>query len=189
MSDEEFCNARKRDGGRCRQPAGHGTGQKFGPCSKHGGNMPAHRTAAARQAVAAQAVKLGAEVDWGPHELMMTCVRQAAGALLHAQQLLAEHEGDIYDKNGRPVFALLYRNEALDRATRTSKTALDAKIAERHLQLAERWAGITTQAFEAFLRDMGDLITAERRARAVRAFEARLIAAEQGGEAIEGTAR
>lgn len=185
---KELCGAQKRGGGTCRQPAGHGTDHAYGPCAKHGGNLPAHKTAAARHEVGREAVRLGASADMTAPDLMMVCVRQAAGTLMHATQELANHDGPL-EEDGKPLYVVIRHEAALERAARISKMALDAKLAERAVEIAMRWGSMTSAAFEAALAD-SDMPARERQA-IVRKFETRLLALEQRGEeppVIEGTA-
>jgi hypothetical protein len=99
-----------------------------------------------------------------PEDLMLSCVRSAAGRLQYAQQQLAQP--GVAADNGM---------------------ALDAGIAERKLRLAQAMGAMIATAFEAALADAG--IDPRERQALVARFEGRLLALEQGeGDgAIEGT--
>jgi hypothetical protein len=178
--DSTKCGARKKNGERCGNGAGKGTPYSTGPCHLHGGMLPGPRKAAARRELAAVAHSLGVAIDVEPHDLLLTVVRQAAGALQWATDRLGSDPSDE---------TIRVHGEAMDRAARISKTALDAGIAERRLRVAQRTGALIAAAFERSLQDAG--IDPDDRMRLVARFEGHLLALEQGAEeddVIEGSA-
>jgi hypothetical protein len=177
------CGAPKKRGGHCARPAGWGTGHVgVGACKYHGGAFPNAETAGARDLLTREGIRLGVSVDMGPMDLMLQTVRHAAGSLQWATQRLADGDGEPDERDTR-----LY-DEAVMRAARVSKMALDAKIAERQVQIAQRTGALIATAFDRSLEAVG--ISPAQRSQLVRVFEGHLLALEQSAEseAIEGTA-
>jgi hypothetical protein len=183
-----ICGAKTRKGHACTLPAGWATDHEgFGNCKHHGGSTPTGKKSGARKALAAEAVQLGVSVDMRPEDLMLSCVRSAAGRLQYAQQQLAQPGVAADNGNGSPSFEFVMHDVALQGAAKISKMALDAGIAERKLRLAQAMGAMIATAFEAALADAG--IDPRERQALVARFEGRLLALEQGeGDgAIEGT--
>lgn len=163
------CGARKRNGTLCSAGAGKGTDHPgFGRCKHHGGCTPTQRVGAARQEAAAVAVKLGAPINIAPLDALLWCVRIAAGEVAYfTMQVSLLEQSDIAGRTqqvkerplshgkdgesesttvtettwGLPALHVWVaaRQAALDRLARYSKMALEAGVAERQVQLAERY--------------------------------------------------
>lgn len=206
----ELCGAKKRQGeGTCGRPAGWGTNHLgVGPCKLHGGNTRAHNRAAA-PAVARQ---LGAEVDMEPIDALLWCVRLAAGEVRVFTELVAElaesdwkgaplstvdrplkDEGGAESASQRAVEVregsaelhiwIKARQAAMDRLAKFTKMALDAGVAERQIELAERWAEGLAALLGGVLDDLE--LTAAQRKRAPEVVRRRLAALESGN-VVEG---
>lgn len=164
-----LCGARKKSGGTCDKTAGWGTDHNgIGTCKLHGGSTRNARVSAAKKEAAMAAVTLGAPIDIGPLDALLWCVRIAAGevayftmqvSLLQDSEIAGRTRQDkerplSYGKDGedsaRNVTETTWglpalhvwvaaRQAALDRLARYSKMALEAGVAERQVQLAERY--------------------------------------------------
>jgi hypothetical protein len=178
-----LCGAKTRSGGRCRQPAGHGTGQPFGPCKKHGGCLPGPRKAAAKAMLLATADEMGLSLEIEPHDLLLATVHSVAGSLAFAQAQVAKLAP--HDRSPAAAYWLEAYAQAQDRATRTSKAAMDAGISERKVQLAARTGALIAAAAERAMGRMARPVPVEDRAEFARLFGAelaRLEMADDGGE-------
>lgn len=177
------CGATTRAQGECGRPAGWGTDHVgAGRCKLHGGCTPDGRQHGAKALLRAEGIKLGMGLDVPPDELMITCVRQAAGALQWATQRLEQEQ----DEGGEPsAGAVLQYGLALDRATSVAKTALAAGIAERRLRIAQRMGALIASAVEGAITDilaaeMGIDVSPQLRAKLAARVETNLLVLEQG---------
>src|SRR4051794_905891 len=109
----DYCGAKKRNGDSCHSPAGWGTPYDVGPCKFHGGAMPNVQKASAGKALQREALKMGVSIDIRPEDLMLTTVRQAAGALQFAVEYASKQEDASPIQNGRPSPAVLLHGEAM----------------------------------------------------------------------------
>lgn len=182
-----LCGADKTDGsGKCRHQSGWGTDHLgHGPCRKHGGNTPNHvkagRIAKAREAVAI--LGLPREVD--PHYALLNEVHSTAGHVAWLASVVADLEHakvtqgvtktvQLPDGTRRVeaeaafnVWVRLYQDER-DRLVRVARAAVDAGVAERHVQLAEQQAARLAQVVSAILSDLGHDLDDENTRKVVR---------------------
>lgn len=200
------CGARKRSGGTCGRPAGWGTTHAgWGRCKLHGGSTPTQRIGAAKQEAAAAAIKLGAPIDINPMDALLWCVRIAAGEVAYfTMQVNLIQEADVvgktkqvkerplnYGKDGEsesitveettwglPALHIWVsaRQAALDRLARYSKMSLEAGVAERQVQLAERYGELIGRIIGNILD--GLLLTPEQQQRAPELVRTHLAAIE-----------
>jgi hypothetical protein len=166
----ELCAARKRSGGRCRRPAGHGTEHLgIGRCSLHGGSTPAQMERARRDLALREVAVMGARLEIEPTQALLECVYRAAG---HAGKVesLSEDEVLCVGAHGRPTPHTWIRleQEALDRLARFSKMALDAGVAERQIKIAERTGARIAAALEEAVAPLG--LSAGERSAMVQRF-------------------
>src|SRR3954468_15761568 len=144
LSAMELCAARKRSGGQCRRPAGHGTEHLgIGRCSLHGGSTPAQMERARRDLALREVAVMGGRVEIEPTQALLECVYRAAGqeAWLRGKvESLSQDEVLCVGAHGRPTPHTWIRleQEALDRLARFSKMALDAGVAERQTRITKR---------------------------------------------------
>lgn len=137
------------------------------------------------------ALAMGAPIDISPHEALIWCVRTAAGELAYCNAMLARlQESDVvgnplstherplkYEKGAEDSELTVIeqrraapemniwvraRQEALDRVARYSKMALDAGVAERQVQLAERYGAMIADVIGHILSGL-DLSAAQKR--------------------------
>ena len=147
----QLCGARKKTGDTCRAFAGQGTSHPgVGRCKYHGGSTPTHVAGAAAQEAQTRMVALGAPVDVEPAEALLGVLRLSSGHVawlreeVAAQASLATPEAQ--------VVARLYGEER-DRVGRLAKACLDAGVAERQVQLAERYGVALAELLRSVFAD------------------------------------
>ncbi len=130
------CGARTRSGDPCRNPAGYKTDHVgSGRCAFHLGSTPNGRMAAAREIAAREATKIGGEVEMEPHAALELCVRMAAADMLAlARRLDTLADEDVIEGDQIHPLARALRDSRAQLAS-ISKTAIDAGVDERRLQL------------------------------------------------------
>jgi hypothetical protein len=144
------CNHLKKDGKtRCTLPAGKGTDHVgFGACVAHGGNAPAMKKHAARQ----EGKALGDELDMDPFVALAWTVRLSAGAVAFYREKMQEIQPEM-DPAVYAVMADLFGEER-DRLSRHSKTAIDAGIDAKRLELEVAQAQLFAHALQAILGEL-----------------------------------
>jgi hypothetical protein len=183
-----LCGAKKKGGGACGREAGWGTAHAgIGACKLHGGSTPNHNTAAAP----ALAQTMGGPLDLSPHDALIWCVRTAAGELAYCNAMvsllgaedvvgnplatlerpLKEEKGAedpehrvTEERRGTPELNIWVRarHDAMDRLAKFSKMALDAGVAERQVQLAERYGETIAASYEVLIDGL-ELTAAQRK--------------------------
>lgn len=176
------CGARKRQGeGQCQRPAGWGTDHVgIGACKLHGGCLPNHAIAAAKKEAAAHTAIDGIPVD--PATALLRCVHLAAGQVeyalrqLHALAAKSKSPDELTQSPWARV-----QSEAMERLARFSKMALDAGVAERQVQIAERWGAELADVMRAIFDDLG--LSDEQKLLAPGAIQRHLSVFEEGAAA------
>jgi hypothetical protein len=182
------------NGGPCARPAGFGTDHPgTGPCRRHGGG-----TARGIKRIASKELEslLGEPVDVDPSEALLFCVALASQEVKWIREQLAyvtepthlAPQGNL----GGPQKGMVGMQEefdiwiqaqqyAVDRLARYSKMALDAGVAERMVNIAEKLADYITPLLQGVLGDLG--LSGEQRKRApeVVGRHLRLLEARAGG--------
>jgi hypothetical protein len=177
---EAYCDAKKRRGGRCRLPAGWATPHEGrGPCKFHGGRLPNVVQHYAQEQAMDEAKKWGVGADVDPLQAILETVRLSAGAHREFQRRVAEKAGA--EPNSPEVMAYM---AAVKQTAQIAKMALDAGVAERLVNLAEREGEMLAALFEDVLAEV-ELTPAQRTALA--AGLGRKLALLEGGDVIEGT--
>jgi hypothetical protein len=129
-----YCGGTNRQGEPCGNTAGFKTDHPgWGNCTYHGGSTSTGRQHAAKLEAKAAAVRLGMEVDATPDEALTLAVRLVVGEVEHLRAKIREAEDGGDDADLRPLASALA--SATERLSRISKTALDAGLAERRLEL------------------------------------------------------
>lgn len=123
------------------------------------------------------AVEWGIEVDVDPFEAILQSVRMAYGAVAAFKSRIEEH-----DTAESP--AVIAWMAAQKQAAQIAKMAIDAGIAERQVQLAERMGEMIAMAHEDAIAEAN--LPPEVAARVAERFSAGLLKLEAGGD-IEGT--
>lgn len=172
MSDKVKCGARtkQREGGTCVLGAGWGTDHPgAGNCKLHGGATPNGRKGGRRVLARLALEKLSVPVTGDPIVVLEEAIASAFGFLRGARALLAEGQSE--------EMAKLYA-EAIERAARTAKFGVDAKLDEARLELdrerAQRIVVIFRTGLDVFART-------NSREEAERALIAELRASTPGG--------
>ncbi len=156
-----LCNAKKKDGTRCRAFAGQGTDHKgIGKCKYHGGSTKSHRASAVIVEARRQAIVLGRPVDVQPHQALVGMLRATAGHVAWLNAEIAEL-GDLSDHESNMLVRLY--GEERDRLTRIAKACLDAGVEEREVELSQRYAEQISKAVENAITTVNGLTTDQRR--------------------------
>lgn len=180
-----LCNAKKqRTDERCTQAAGWGTNHPgYGPCKKHGGATSNADLSAARQ----MARVMGLPLEVTPHEALLYCVYITAGAVEYCNDMVAAltdaiayptvetdkdwsgEEGGGYShtvvrKEAELNIWIRARDEYVDRLSKYSKMAIDARVDERLVAIAERTVDFMRPIFIAIFEDLE--LTEEQRKKA-----------------------
>lgn len=172
------CGARTRSGDPCRNPAGYKTDHVgSGRCAFHLGSTPNGRMAAAREIAAREAAKIGGEVEMEPHAALELCVRMAAADMLAlARRLDALAEADVIEGDQIHPLARALRDSRAQLAS-ISKTAIDAGVDERRLQLDELLVARISGAVRAAMAEVQ--LTPEQEQRLREAIGRRLAALDE----------
>jgi hypothetical protein len=191
---------RSRPGGRCTKPKGWGTDHLgIGSCKLHTGSTRNGEKSAAKET----ALVMGAAMDMEPHEALLWCVRVAAGEVQYASERVAElSEEDAvgpvvttrplkYEKGADSLTERVteeqapavhvwidVRQKALAALAKYSKMAIDAGVAERQVQLAERYGEMIASLIGGILGDLE--LTKDQQAAAREIVPRRLQALEAG---------
>jgi hypothetical protein len=159
----ERCPAKaKGSGERCKTRVVGG-----GPCRVHGGKAPQVAAARERRIIAGEAALATAgHKPRSPHDALLAAAGDADAILQKLKEQLREGvlDGDLLSTLG----------DWLDRTSRLSKIVIDAKLDERHIELAQGQAQIVVAAFRAALDAIGSELLPAAREAATRAFLAAL---------------
>lgn len=176
-----LCGARKKNGQKCRAFAGQGTSHfGVGRCRFHLGNTPTHQVNAIATEARRGMVEFGQSLDVEPTEALLGVLHLSAG---HLNWLRAEL-ADASDKTTFDAQVLLRMwDDERDRVARISKAALDAGVAERQVQLAERYGEQLADVLRAVFFDAELALTETQRA-LLPALLRRHLAAAAGPSAL-----
>lgn len=181
------CGAKTRSGGKCGRPKGWGTDHPgHGHCKFHGGSTPSGVKHAAKET----ALVMGAAMDMDPHEALLWCVRIAAGEVQYASERVAELSqedavGPVTERVSEVQAPAVHiwidvRQKALGSLAKYSKMAIDAGVAERQVQLAERYGEMIASLIGGIL---GDLKLTKAQKDAAREIVPRRLQALEAGSA------
>lgn len=149
----EPCAASTRQGGKCKKQAGWGTEHLgTGRCKLHGGSTPNHQKKAALDT----AKIMGEEMDVDPIDALLWCVRIAAGEISYCSAQIAElKKATEFTKFGKKLNMWIeVRQVAVAQLAKYSKMALDAGVAERQVQLAERYGEMLAELIGGILGEL-----------------------------------
>jgi hypothetical protein len=147
------CAAKTRGGGKCKKQKGWGTDHLgSGRCKLHGGKTESGTKAAAKEA----ALIMGEALDIEPHEALITCVRIAAGEVAYCSVQIAGLEKATESTMFGEQLNIWIKTRQVAMATlaKYSKMALDAGVAERQVQLAERYGEMLATLISGILGDL-----------------------------------
>jgi hypothetical protein len=158
-----LCGARKKNGESCRAFAGQGTSHPgVGRCRFHLGNTKTHETNAVVQEARKGMVEFGQPVEVEPAEALLGVLHLSAGHLNWIREELAAME----DKGAFEAQVLLRMwDDERDRIARISKAALDVGVAEKQIQIAERYGEQLAAVLRAVFYDDQLALTAAQRSR------------------------
>ncbi len=176
-SNYALCGAKKKSGDKCRAFAGQGTDHLgIGRCKYHGGSTRSHKTNAVVQEAQRRMIKYGAAVQVEPHEALLAMLHLASGhvAWLRAEVAALDDLGQFESQ----VLVQLYGEER-DRVARVAKACLDVGVAERQVQLAERYGEALAGTLRAVFADPELGLTPAQEARLPAVLRRHLLTAER----------
>lgn len=176
------CEARKRGGGTCNNVAGMGTTHLgIGRCKFHGGSTPNHRA----NAVAQEAVLLGAPKEINPLDAILWCIRLTAGEIdFYTEQMAVLEEKEWMEDTmlGKQMHVFAReRGIAQERLVRFSKTATDLNLGERAIRLAEQYGNTIARLLAGLLEDLKPFISDEGLKMIPTLIRKHILLAEQNG--------
>jgi hypothetical protein len=173
------CGAKTRGGGKCKKQKGWGTNHLgSGRCKLHGGNTSSGEASAAKEA----ALIMGEALDIEPHEALITCVRIAAGEVAYCSREIAGLEKATEPTAFGAVLNIWIktRQVAMAQLAKYSKMALDAGVAERQVQLAERYGEMLATLISGILGDLELTKKQQKAAPAIVTTHLQLLEGAQG---------
>jgi hypothetical protein len=177
-----LCDARKKNGERCRNFAGQGTSHfGVGRCRFHFGNAPNHEKNAVRVEAQRRAVEFGQPLDVHPSEALLTVLQLSAGHLAWLRSALSGFE-DKTTFEGQVLMRMW--DDERDRVARISKAALDAGVQERQVQLAERYGEALAQVLRNIFGDPELGLTDGQRAQLPAVLRRHLVALDGGAAGV-----
>lgn len=144
--DKAKCGGKGKNGKPCGLTAGHGTDHPgYGRCKFHTGSTPNGVKAAAKQEVdsiaARYAAAMGEGVESDPYEAILTTIRQtSAEVALFGSLAPSPERGPFVATMFGPQLhaAVAERQKAQKRLVHFAKVAIDAGVAQRQVDIAER---------------------------------------------------
>ncbi len=173
------CGGKKRTGGKCTKTKGFGTSHPgTGRCKHHGGSTASGEKAAAKEA----ATIMGEQLDVEPHEALLTGVRIAAGEVAYCSAQIAELELPTVSTMFGPKMDIWIevRQGAVAQLAKYSKMALDAGVAERQVQLAERYGEMLATLISGILGELELTAKQQKAAPVIVTKHLQLLEAAQG---------
>lgn len=152
-----LCGAKTRAPDRhgCRRPAGWGTDHLgWGRCRLHGGASPSGKVYAARLQAEAEGARLGLVLEVDPAEALAAIVNLLAGQVEVLNRQVAKIDaGEIVTREQlHPTLRAL--NGVLEQWGRAAKSASDAGVAERRVELDEAVVARLADAVHAALAEV-----------------------------------
>lgn len=147
----------------CRHTKGYRTTHpNYGPCYKHGGNLPTMQVGMARKRVRENMAFLGKPIEIDPHEAVIQDIHRTAGHIEYLRDYLDRMEA----KKGEDMTLMQVTANGLDIAAaykiyqeerkhlvNICKAAVGMGIAERQVQLAEDQGKLLAAVLQAFMGD------------------------------------
>jgi len=167
-----YCNAKKKNGERCKLPAGFGTPHYgTGTCKHHGGFLPAHVKKAHKEIAKREAILLGAPKEINPLDAIIWCIQIKAGEVQWLSEKIVELDEDdwIEDSLAGRRFNLYarQRDDATKSLVEFSKIAVSLGLAERAVKLAEQYGAMLAALIQGILNDLNLTIGQAERAPAI----------------------
>jgi hypothetical protein len=172
------CGAKKRNGGKCTLAPGWGTPHPgIGKCKLHGGSVPNHIKAAAKEE---HRRLLGHRREIDPHEAIIECIQLRAGEVQWLSERMAELDEKDWteDTIAGKQFHLYARERqaAMQDQVRFSQIAISLGIAERHIKMVETYGELLAGLMRGVLDDLWPHLNEEGRAKAPQIIRARMLA-------------
>jgi hypothetical protein len=157
-----FCNAKKKNGERCKAFAGLGTDHKgIGPCKFHGGATRNHRQRAVVLRAQQEAATLGQPIPVSPDQALQGALAASAGHTTWLATEVANLDG-LGSLEARTLVSLY--GEERDRLTRVAKACIDAGMTKREVELQKQATKSICRAIESALKAVEGLTSEQRRA-------------------------
>jgi hypothetical protein len=172
------CGATKRSGGKCTLAPGWGTIHPgIGKCKLHGGSVPNHIKAAAKDE---HRKLLGHKREIDPHEAIIECIQLRAGEVQWLSEAMADLDKKDWVENtiAGKQFHLYARERqaAMNDLVRFSQIAISLGIAERHIKMVETYGELLAGLLRGVLDDLWPHLDADGRAKAPAIVRQRMLA-------------
>ncbi|KKK99651.1 hypothetical protein LCGC14_2630610 [marine sediment metagenome] len=149
----KLCGANKTDGsGKCKQPAGWGTGTGRGRCKKHGGNTRAHKVKAQREAAEEAVAVYGLPIEIDPTDALLEEVWRSSGIVRYLDQVIRAKTPD--ELAAKPSLVIWHLQERRHYVA-VSVAAIRAGIEAKRVALAERHGVMCAQVIRAVFEEKG----------------------------------
>jgi hypothetical protein len=156
-----FCNARKKNGERCKAFAGLGTDHLgIGPCKYHGGATRNHRQRAVVLRAQQEAVMLGKPIPVSPDQALRSALAASAGHTAWLSTEVANLDG-LGSVEARALVTLY--GEERDRLTRVAKACVDAGMTKRDIELQQQTTEALVRAIESAFSAVEGITSEQRR--------------------------
>jgi hypothetical protein len=155
-STHPLCNAKKRDGSRCRAFAGQGTDHPgVGSCKFHSGSTPNGKKSALALQAKHRMVAMSVPVeDAQPHAILLQELTVSAGHVGWLREEIASlPPEEIGDERSR-VLLTRYDDER-ERLTRIAKACSDAGVDEATIRVEQVKLSMVAKAMQGAMRDIG----------------------------------
>jgi hypothetical protein len=183
------CGAKKRAGGTCTLAPGWGTPHPgIGKCKLHGGSVPNHVKAAAKEEYR---ILLGKPIEVNPLDALMMCIKIRAGEVQWLSERMAELDKEAWIEQtltGKQFH--LYAREraaAISDLARYSQMAISLGIAERAVKLAEVYGETIAKLINGILGELKPYMNDEGVAQIPIIVRKHLILLQGGSEADVAT--
>lgn len=148
MRDQNpMCNARKKNGDRCRAFAGQGTSHPgVGACKFHGGATDNHAKAALKRELTKRMIVMGEPVDdvSGIQALLQELAASTGHVGWLRQQIADMNQDELGTPYGQTVVSM-YGTER-DRKARIARLAIESGVDEKAIQVADAQMMLLGQA-------------------------------------------
>lgn len=140
LAVNQQCGGKTKSGGKCKRPAGAGTGHVgTGRCKNHGGSTPTHELVGAVELARRESAAMGQPLEIEPADALLQCIRIAAGEVQYASGRIADLQPDEIVVSTRQVKArpLSLGKEGEDQATIVEEVTT-SNVAELNLWIQVR---------------------------------------------------
>lgn len=171
------CGGKRKGGGKCQLAKGYGTPHPgVGYCKFHGGAVPNHVKAAAKEEYRQL---LGKPIEINPLDALLWCIRIRAGEVQWLTERMAELQEEAWVEQtiaGKQLHLFAReRHAAMNDLARFSNMAVSLGIAERSVRLAEQYGEVLYRLYNDFIADERLNLTYAQKTIAPQVFREHLI--------------